>query len=286
MIGRIAALIYGLASYLVFFLASVYAVAFVGNYLVPKSIDVGSESGLVQSILIDVLLLGVFAVQHSVMARPAFKRWWTSIVPASCERSTYVLISSLLLILIFWQWRPIVTTIWQVEGWAATLLTAICWIGWLTTLTSTYLIDHFELFGLRQVFDTLRGAAARVPAFRTPLLYRFVRHPLLLGFLLAFWATPHMTAGHLLFAVLTTAYILVGVRLEERDLVAQFGASYEQYRRRVPMLIPRLFGGGSRLAAQRVGQCAMPAADERATEVASLTTRPTVSIASEAKRGG
>jgi methanethiol S-methyltransferase len=258
MIGRIAALIYGLASYLVFFLSNVYAVAFVGNYLVPKSIDVGSQSGLARSILIDVVLLGVFAVQHSVMARPAFKRWWTTVVPASCERSTYVLISSLLLILMFWQWRPIVTTVWQVEGWPATLLTAICWIGWLTALTSTHLIDHFELFGLRQVFDALRGAAARVPAFKTPLLYRLVRHPIMLGFLLAFWATPHMTAGHLLFAVTTTLYILVGVRLEEQDLVAQFGASYEQYRRRVPMLMPRVFRPAS----------------------------PKASVASEANRGG
>src|SRR6266700_2523621 len=250
MIGRVAALIYGLASYLAFFLSFVYTVAFIGNYLVPKSIDVGSEDGLARSILIDVVLLGVFAVQHSVMARPAFKRWWTNIVPASCERSTYVLISSLLLILIFWQWRPIVTTIWQVEGWTATLLTAICWIGWLTALTSTYMIDHFELFGLRQVFDALRGAAARLHPFETPLLYRLVRHPLMLGFLLAFWATPHMTAGHLLFAVMTTGDILVGVQLEERDLVAHFGASYEQYRRRVPMLVPRLLGGRSRSAVQ------------------------------------
>jgi methanethiol S-methyltransferase len=247
MIGRLAALIYGLASYLVFLLSFVYAVAFIGNYLVPKSIDVGSESGLAQSIMIDVLLLGVFAVQHSVMARPAFKSWWTRIVPASCERSTYVLISSLLLILIFWQWRPIVTTIWHVEGWPAATLTVLYWIGWLTALTSTYMIDHFELFGLRQVFDALRGAAARVTPFKTPLLYRLVRHPLMLGFLLIFWATPHMTAGHLLFAVMITGYILVGIRLEERDLVAQFGATYEQYRRRVPMLMPRLLRGGSRL---------------------------------------
>jgi methanethiol S-methyltransferase len=242
MIGRVAAVIYGLASYLVSFVSFIYAVAFVGNYLVPKSIDVGHEGGLVQAILIDVVLLGAFAVQHSVMARPAFKRWWTSIVPASCERSTYVLISSLLLILIFWQWQPIGNTIWQVQGWPATVLTTIYWLGWLTVLMSTYMIDHFELFGLRQVFDALRGAAARVTQFKTPLLYRLVRHPLLLGFLLAFWATPHMTAGHLLFAVMTTGYILIGVRLEERDLVAQFGASYERYRRRVPMLVPRLLG--------------------------------------------
>jgi len=252
-IRRVAGLIYGLASYLVFFLSFLYMVAFIGNYGVPKSIDVGSESGLAQSILIDVVLLGVFAIQHSVMARPAFKRRWTGIVPASCERSTYVLISSLLLILILWQWRPIVTTIWRVEGWPAATLTAVSWIGWLTVLTSTYMIDHFELFGLRQVLNALRGAAARVALFKTPLLYRLVRHPLMLGFLLAFWATPHMTVGHLLFAVMTTGYILVGVRLEERDLVAQFGTSYEQYRRRVPMLMPRLFGGRSLLATKRGG---------------------------------
>jgi protein-S-isoprenylcysteine O-methyltransferase Ste14 len=251
-IRRVAGLSYGLASYLVFFLTFLYMVAFIGNYGVPKSIDVGSESGLAQSILINVVLLGLFAVQHSVMARPAFKRWWTGIVPGSCERSTYVLISSLLLILILWQWRPIVTTIWHVEGWPAATLTAISWIGWLTVLTSTYMIDHFELFGLRQVFDALRGAAARVALFKTPLLYRLVRHPLMLGFLLAFWATPHMTVGHLLFAVMTTGYILVGVRLEERDLAAQFGTSYEQYRQRVPMLMPRLFGR-SPLATKRGG---------------------------------
>jgi protein-S-isoprenylcysteine O-methyltransferase Ste14 len=252
-IRRVAGLSYGLASYLVFSLAFLYTVAFIGNYGVPKSIDVGPESGLAQSILINVVLLGLFAVQHSVMARPAFKRWWTGIVPTSCERSTYVLISSLLLILILWQWRPIVTTIWRVEGWPAATLTAISWIGWLTVLTSTYMIDHFELFGLRQVFDALRGAAARVAPFKTPLLYRLVRHPIMLGFLLAFWATPHMTVGHLLFAVMTTGYILVGVRLEERDLVAQFGTSYEQYRRRVPMLMPRLLCGRSLLATKRGG---------------------------------
>lgn len=250
MIGRVAAVIYGLASYFVFFVSFVYAVAFVGNYPVPKTIDVGPESGLVQSILIDTVLLGLFALQHSVMARPAFKRWWTSIVPASCERSTYVLISSLLLILVFWQWRPIATTIWRVEGWQATVLTAISLAGWVMALASSYMIDHFELFGLRQVFDTLHAVSARMPSFKTPLLYRLVRHPIMLGFLLAFWATPHMTAGHLLFAVMTTGYVLVGVKLEERDLVAQFGASYEQYRRRVPMLTPRLLGDRSAMAAE------------------------------------
>jgi protein-S-isoprenylcysteine O-methyltransferase Ste14 len=252
MFGRVAALIYGIASYLVFFVATVYAMAFIGNYSVPKTIDSGPESGLAGSVVIDMALLGLFAVQHSVMARPAFKRWWTTIVPASCERSTYVLLSSLVLVLLFWQWRPLSTTIWRLEGWPATALIAIYWTGWLITLTSTYLIDHFELFGLRQVFDALRGAAARAPVFRTPLLYRFVRHPLLFGFLLAFWAAPHMTAGHLLFAALGTAYILIGVRFEERDLVAQFGTTYEQYRQRVPMLVPRVLSGGTgtRLAGQ------------------------------------
>ncbi len=242
MIGRVAALVYGVASYLVFFLSFVYTVAFIGNFWVRKSIDAGPESGLAPSILIDVALLGAFAIQHSVMARPAFKRRWTTIVPTSCERSTYVLISSLLVLLILWQWRPITTTIWRVEGLPATILTAISWIGWLVALTSTYLIDHFELFGLRQVLDRASGATARATAFKTPLLYRLVRHPLMLGFLLAFWAAPHMTAGHLLFAAMMTGYILLGVRLEERDLVAQFGATYEQYRRHVPMLVPRLAG--------------------------------------------
>lgn len=245
MIGRAAALIYGLASYFIFSLSFGYAPGFIGNFLVPKSIDVGPDTAPAQAVLINVMLLGAFAIPHSVMARPAFKRWWTRIIPASCERSTYVLISSLLLILIFWQWRPIVATIWRVEGWPAAMLTAMFWMGWLIALVSTFQIDHFELFGLRQVVDALRGAADRMQTFKTPLLYRLVRHPLMLGLLLAFWATPHMTAGHLLFAVMTTAYILVGVRLEERDLIAAFGASYEQYRRRVPMLMPRLFGGGS-----------------------------------------
>lgn len=242
MIPRVAALIYGIVSYLVFVCSAIYAVLFIGNFPVSKSIDVGSPSALGPSILINTLLLSLFAIQHSVMARAAFKRWWTTIIPASCERSTYVLISSLLLMLIFWQWRPIVTVIWHIEGWPATALMALHWIGWLTVLASSCMIDHLELFGLRQVFDALRGAATKLPAFKTPLLYRVVRHPLLLGFLLAFWATPHMSAGHLLFAVMTTAYILVGVQFEERDLVAQFGAHYEHYRRRVPMLMPRILG--------------------------------------------
>ena len=253
MTGRAAAFIFGLASYLIFSASFAYTPAFVGNFLVPKTIDVGPDSGLARAVLVNVILLLAFAIQHSVMARPAFKRWWTRIIPASCERSAYVLFSSLLLILIFWQWRPIVATIWRVEGWPAAMLTAMFWMGWLIALVSTFQIDHFELFGLRQAVDALRGAADRMQAFKTPLLYRLVRHPLMLGLLLAFWATPHMTAGHLLFAVMNTAYILVGVRLEERDLIAAFGARYEHYRRRVPMLLPRMFGGGATASEARRG---------------------------------
>jgi methanethiol S-methyltransferase len=245
MTGRIAAVIYGLTSYLIFSASFAYTPGFLGDFMVPKTIDSGPDAPLAQAILIDTLLLGLFALQHSVMARAGFKRWWTRIIPKSCERSTYVLISSLLQILIFWQWRPIATTIWSVESWPAAVLTVMFWAGWVIGLASTFQIDHFELFGLRQGIDALRGAADRMQAFKTPLLYRLVRHPLMFGLLLAFWATPHMTVGHLLFAALSTAYILVGVRLEEKDLVTEFGTSYERYRQRVPMLMPRLFGGSS-----------------------------------------
>lgn len=264
MIPRIVAPTYGIASYLVFLGSIVYAMGFIGDLLVPKSINVGPQGGLGPSIAIDVLLLGAFAVPHSVMARPAFKRWWTTIIPQSCERSTYVLTSSLLLILVFWLWRPITTTIWHVEGWPATLLIAVSWLGWLTALASTYMIDHFALFGLRQVLAPSSAATCADP-FRTPLLYRIVRHPLMLGFLLAFWATPHMTAGHLLFALMTTGYILVGVRLEERDLIANFGTSYEQYRRRVPMLLPGLLGGRPQPAFRTGAESAAPARNPDST---------------------
>ena len=238
MAGRITAFLYGTVSYLVFFCSFVYAVGFISNYLVPKSIDIGASGSLAESTVIDLLLLGAFAVQHTVMARPAFKRWWTRIVPPSCERSTYVLLSSLTVLLLCWQWRPIPTPVWHFDGALALAMTCIHWIGWLTVLTSTFMIDHFDLFGLRQVFAALRGAALPVPVFKTPLLYRLVRHPIMTGFLLAFWATPTMTAGHLVFAVMTTGYILFALRFEERDLVVQFGTNYERYRQRVPMLLP------------------------------------------------
>ena len=242
MFARLLILFYAVASYAVFLASSLYAVGFVGNYLVPKSIDIGGSANFGEAIVIDLLLLGLFAIQHSAMARPAFKRWWNRIFPVACQRSTYVLLSSLILLLLFWQWRPIPMAVWRIEGLAAWLLVGVYWLGWSIVFASTFMIDHFDLSGLRQAFFALRGAGQPGQSFKTPLLYKIVRHPLMLGFLLAFWATPEMTVGHLLFAIMTTAYILVGLQFEERDLIAEFGTTYQQYRERVPMLVPRLFG--------------------------------------------
>ena len=241
MFTRLLILFYAIASYAVFLVSSLYAIGFVGNYLVPKSIDVGGPASLGDALAVNLLLLGLFAAQHSIMARPAFKRWWAGTLPVACQRSTYVLLSSLILLMLFWQWRPIPMPIWRVDGIAAGLLIGICGLGWLVAFASTFMIDHFDLSGLRQAFFALREVEAPGQSFRTPLLYKIVRHPLMLGFLLAFWATPDMTAGHLLFAIMTTAYILVGLQLEERDLITVFGTTYQQYRQRVPMLLPRLF---------------------------------------------
>jgi len=223
------------------FLATfLYAIGFVGNIVVPKSIDTGPTGSPILSLFVDLLLLSLFAIQHSVMERPAFKRWWTRVVPPAVERSTYVLAASLALALLCWQWRPIgEPVIWRVESTAGVqLLWAVFWLGWAMLLMSTFLINHFELFGLRQVFARMAGRLLPEPEFRTPLFYRYVRHPIYLGFLLGFWAASVMTAGHLLFSIVTTAYILVGIWFKERDLVAQFGDRYRRYREQVGMLLP------------------------------------------------
>ena len=237
--GRTLALVYGVACYLAFLAAFLYAVGFVGGILVPKSIDSGPSGSLPASVLIDTLLLLFFAVPHSVMARPAFKRWWTRFVPPPVERSTYVLVSSLALGLLFWQWRPVPAVVWDVAIPAGRwLVHTVFWAGWTVVLVSTFLIDHFDLFGLRQVYLYASGHTYTPVSFKVFALYRYVRHPIMLGFLLAFWAAPTMSAGHLLFAGATTAYILIALRLEERDLVGFHGERYRGYQRQTRMLLP------------------------------------------------
>jgi methanethiol S-methyltransferase len=234
------ALLYGFVVY-VFFLATFsYAIAFLGNLWVPKTIDSVAATSVAEALLVNLLLLTVFALQHSIMARRSFKRWWTRIVSPAVERSTYVLAATLALALLLWQWKPILEpVIWRVENPAAIqALWAVFWLGWAVLLLATFLINHFELFGLRQVFSRLVGRAIPEAEFRTPFIYRYVRHPIYLGFILGMWAAPVMTAGHLLFAAGGTGYILVGIWFEERDLIAQFGERYRQYRSQVGMLIP------------------------------------------------
>ncbi len=237
--GGILAVLYGLAAYAVFLATFTYAIAFVGNIIVPKTIDSGTPGPLIESLIVNVVLLGIFAVQHSVMARQGFKRWWTRIVPPSVERSTFVLFATAAVALLLWQWRPMTDVVWSVQNPAGiAVIQGIFWLGWAILLLSTFLLIHFELFGLRQVVARLMGWNTPEPQFRTPFLYKRVRHPLYLGFVIAFWAAPTMTVGHLLFSVATTGYILIGIFFEERDLVNLFGDQYRRYRRQVSMLIP------------------------------------------------
>jgi protein-S-isoprenylcysteine O-methyltransferase Ste14 len=239
--SRIPSFFYGLVAYLVFFGTILYAIGFVTGLPVPKDIDAGAAGPLAEALIVNIALMSLFAIQHSVMARKGFKRWWTKIVPPIIERSTYVLLASLSLLLLFWQWRPIPAVVWQApEPVVSMALTVFSLFGWVVVFASTFMINHFELFGLQQVVLNLRGRTAGELRFKTPMLYGFVRHPIYLGFIIAFWSASTMTVGHLLFATVTTAYIFVGIMLEERDLVAEFGDEYQDYRSRVGMVLPKL----------------------------------------------
>jgi protein-S-isoprenylcysteine O-methyltransferase Ste14 len=244
MLKRILYFSYGVATYALFFATFLYAIGFIGNLVVPVSIDGVPRVPLGEALLVNSLLLGAFAIQHSVMARPGFKRWWTKFVPKPIERSTYVLFSSLALIALFAHWQPVGGVVWNVtDPTGQAVLWGVFALGWLVVLVSTFLINHFDLFGLRQVWLYLVGRPYTALPFKTPLFYRYVRHPLYVGWFLAFWATPAMTVTHLVFAIATTAYILIAIRLEERDLV-EIHPEYPGYRKRVPMLFPRPFGRG------------------------------------------
>lgn len=238
---RSLAVAYGVGCYLAFLAVFVYSIGFVGDLVVPRTVDHGIAAPPAQALPVNLVLLSLFAVQHSVMARRSFKRWWTRIVPRHLERSTYVLMTSLVLALLFWQWRTMPGVVWDVT-WppGRIVLWTLFALGWITVLVSTFMINHFDLFGLRQVYLAWRGIEYSSVEFRTTMLYRTVRHPLMTGFIVAFWAIPTMTAGHLLFALGTSGYILIAIRLEERDLTADLGERYRDYRNRVPMLVPGL----------------------------------------------
>jgi len=235
---RFFSLAYGAIAYGLFLPTLIYAILFIGNIVVPKTIDSGAVSPMLIAIAVNCVFLTLFAAQHSIMARQGFKRAWTKVIPKHLERPTYVLAATLLLMLLLWQWRPIPQVVWDVQGVTAIVLTVTFWLGWVLLFTSTFLINHFELFGLQQVWGHYRGKQYGGAKFRMPALYKIVRHPLYLGFVIAFWSAPRMTMGHLLFSVACTGYILLGIFLEERDLVAEHGEAYQSYRERVPMLIP------------------------------------------------
>lgn len=232
--------IYGILAYIIFLVSFLYSIGFVNNFWVLKGIDTGTEIDMMTALLINISLLSLFAIQHSVMARPAFKNWWVKIIGKPAERSTYILLTSLALLLIFWKWQPMTDTVWTVENSTIAMsIQVLYFIGWLIVLLSTFMISHFELFGLTQIVDNLKNRVSKSPSFQINYFYGLVRHPIMLGFLIAFWATPTMTKGHLLFSAVTTVYILVAVKfLEERDLKKTLGETYVSYQKKVPMLIP------------------------------------------------
>jgi len=239
LLARSIAFLYGVFAYILFLGTILYAIGFVSNLVVPKTLETGTAGPLAEALIVNLVLMSIFALQHSVMARKQFKQWWTQFVPKAVERSTYVLLSNLALILLMWQWRPMPAVVWHIgDPQIAMAVTGVSLVGWVIVFTSTFLINHFELFGLHQVTTDLAGRTIPAPRFRTPLYYKFVRHPLYLGFIIAFWAAPTMTAGHLLFAAVTTASIFVGILLEERDLIDLFGDDYRRYKKRVSMLVP------------------------------------------------
>ena len=238
--AKILAFIYGVFAYVLFLVTALYTIGFLGNFLVPKTINSGPTTAFSSAVLVNILLLSVFAIQHSLMARAPFKKWITSMMNPAIERSTYVLLSSLALILLYWQWQPIKTVIWKIENKTmAMVVMGIFGLGWLVVFTSTFMINHFELTGLQQIYHNLKNQESKASTFKTKYLYKFVRHPLMLGFLIVFWATPLMTVGHLLFTGMMTLYIFVAVKyLEEKDLRKNIGKEYEEYQQKVPMLIP------------------------------------------------